>query len=146
MLKILDCPCSRTPSLLFLLVLIAHLVIESYGALHAHHIAGFATSDDGNLDPSDRLPEVPVAIGTYLPDTDTRRKLIVEVVRSELKKMGALLDALSAMDTQLGGIATGRIGLGSSLASLLKAHQEALQSAREWCDGDKLREGRSDGA
>jgi hypothetical protein len=118
LLRILGCPCSRTQSVLFLLVPIAHLLTESYGALHARHIVGTPTSGDGSPGPSDFLPEVPMPIRVYLSDTDTRRKLIAEVVQSEPKKIGALLDSLSAMHTQLRGVGTESTGLGPSLANL----------------------------
>ncbi|KAB5575390.1 hypothetical protein GE09DRAFT_1052961 [Coniochaeta sp. 2T2.1] len=147
MRRILGCACARSPSVFFLLVLIVHLLIESYGGLHARYIAGTSvpTSESGHADPepnnnSDEfLPDVRMAIGVYLPDPDTRRRLVMEALRSELKKMGAVVDSLSATYAQLGGAVTGtpRIGLGPLLASLHQVYQDALQSAREWCDGDE---------
>ncbi|KAL6236467.1 hypothetical protein BDW75DRAFT_239269 [Aspergillus navahoensis] len=135
----------RKPQVLFLLVLVVHLLIEFYGALHGCRIAGTAipTSDSGHSDPEpgdDFLPEVLMAIGVYLPDTDTRCKLVMEAVLSELKKMRAVVDSLSAMYARLVDAVTGTpsIGLRPSLASLLQVLQDALHSAREWWNGDEL--------
>lgn len=144
---ILGCACARSPSVFFLLVLIVHLLIESYRGLHARYIAGTSvtTSESGHPnDPEpnnsdDFLPEVRMAIGVYLPDPDTRRRrLVMEALRSELKKMGAVVDSLSATYAQMGGAVTGtpRIGLGPLLASLHQVYQNALQSAWEWCNED----------
>ncbi|KAJ5732326.1 hypothetical protein N7493_003807 [Penicillium malachiteum] len=96
--EILNCPCSRGMNVALLLVLITHQGMESYQSL-------LAQLQSGSRSPRDRpgsegncqglVYDVPLAIGGYLLDEEMRIKVIAQVIRSELQKMGSLLDTLA---------------------------------------------------
>ncbi|KAJ5618278.1 hypothetical protein N7528_006921 [Penicillium herquei] len=96
--EILNCPCSRGMNVALLLVLITHQGMESYQRLLVQLQSGSrspcnCSGSEGNC--QGLVYDVPLAIGGYLLDEEMRIKVIAQVIRSELEKMGSLLDTLA---------------------------------------------------
>ncbi|KAJ5703178.1 hypothetical protein N7488_010726 [Penicillium malachiteum] len=96
--EILDCPCSRGMNVALLLVLITHQGMESYQRILVQLQSGSRSpcnrsGSEGNC--QGLAYDVPLAIGGYLLDEEMRIKVIAQVIRSELEKMGSLLDTLA---------------------------------------------------
>lgn len=149
-LKILQCPCSHDVGTLFLLVFIAHQVIESYHTLsmqqqrsaRSSKKEGSSSSSTTDLDTKTSPNEdslavedsshVLMAIGGYILDGDARAKVIVQVLRFELQKLDKLLDTFSARCAQ--GTTTNTppgTALGGYIESLKACWHSALQLTEE---------------
>ncbi|KAM3425979.1 hypothetical protein NHJ13734_009757 [Beauveria thailandica] len=102
--EVLECPCAHSIKVSLFLVIITDQVMESYRSIFAHHGGGGGPSSSSSpvpqsasegygsgSDGSDPLYDTPLSIGVYLLDDEMRSKVILQLIRSELDKMGALL-------------------------------------------------------
>lgn len=93
--EIMDCPCSHSLCVALLLVLITHQAMESYRSLLAQQQSSPPVSRDQSApatDPFFPVHDTPLAIGGYLLDDNMRTKVVVNIIQSELEKMGSFLD------------------------------------------------------
>lgn len=104
MLDILSCPCAGSCSIFSLLVLIAHQVMDSYLSLSKQQLCisrsptdelSFGDDIDGSgQEAVSSVVDVPMAIGGYILDGEAKKKVLVQVLRSEMEKMDHLINAL----------------------------------------------------
>ncbi|KAF3386934.1 Aflatoxin biosynthesis regulatory protein [Penicillium rolfsii] len=88
--EVLDCPCAHNMKVALPLVMITHQVMESYRAILAQQSSPSSPQRSGpETDVS--LCDTPLAIGGYILDNEMRSKVLSQVIRSELDKMGTLL-------------------------------------------------------
>ncbi|CEJ55410.1 hypothetical protein PMG11_01671 [Penicillium brasilianum] len=88
--EVLDCPCARSMKVALFLVMITHQVMESYRAILSQQ-SNPSSPQQSVPDTDIFLCDIPLTIGGYLLDNEMRSKVIFQVIRSEIDKMGALL-------------------------------------------------------
>ncbi|THC96959.1 hypothetical protein EYZ11_003567 [Aspergillus tanneri] len=119
---VLDCSCAQGRSVAILLALIMHQVIDSYRTL-------LTQQESAAVSTCERAPStadlsgyaVPMAIGQYFLDDEMRTHVVLQVLRSELEKMGAVLDTF-ARYAQGMGKQTEETVLGTYISSLRSCH------------------------
>lgn len=128
---ILACPCAQEIRVALLLVLIIQQVLESYQALLTQqHDTPREESPLGiNLSRYD----TPMAIGRYLLDNELRSKIIVQVLSSELEKIGLILDILTR-HAQSMAHQPDELILGTYIDSLQTTKKEVLESLEQGND------------
>ncbi|EIT82440.1 hypothetical protein AO1008_08538 [Aspergillus oryzae 100-8] len=128
---ILACPCAQEIRVALLLVLIIQQVLESYQALLTQqHDTPREESPLGiNLSGYD----TPMAIGRYLLDNELRSKIIVQVLSSELEKIGLILDILTR-HAQSMAHQPDELILGTYIDSLQTTKKEVLESLEQGND------------
>ncbi|KAE8141737.1 hypothetical protein BDV38DRAFT_279084 [Aspergillus pseudotamarii] len=121
---ILGCPCAQGIRVALLLVLIIQQVMDSYQTLltrqHDTH------RDESPLSMSLSTYDAPMAIGRYLLDSDLRSKIIVQVLSSELDKIGSILDILTQHAQGMSHRPDALI-LGTYIDSLQATREKALE-------------------
>ncbi|KAB8207675.1 Zn2-Cys6 binuclear cluster domain protein [Aspergillus parasiticus SU-1] len=126
--EILACPCAQGIRVALLLVLIIQQVLESYQPLLAQqHDTPREESPLGINLPS---YDTPMAIGRYLLDNELRSKIIVQVLSSELEKIGSILDILTRHAQDMAHRPDELI-LGTYIDSLQATRKEVLESLQQ---------------
>ncbi|KAE8312766.1 hypothetical protein BDV41DRAFT_538676, partial [Aspergillus transmontanensis] len=126
--EILACPCAQDIRVALLLVLIIQQVLESYQPLLAQqHDTPREESPLGINLPS---YDTPMAIGRYLLDNELRSKIIVQVLSSELEKIGSILDILTRHAQDMAHRPDELI-LGTYIDSLQATRKEVLESLQQ---------------
>ncbi|KAE8395480.1 hypothetical protein BDV23DRAFT_178533 [Aspergillus alliaceus] len=126
--EILDCPCAQSIQVALLLVLIVQQVMESYQTLLMQQHG--APPEQSPLANSLSAFDTPLAIGRYLLDHDLRSKIIIQVLWSEVEKIGQVLDTL-AQYAQNMAHRSDELVLGTYISTLQASRKHVLQSLQQ---------------
>lgn len=126
--EILGCPCAQGMHVALVLVLITQQVLESYQALLTQQHD--TPRDESPLSFSLSTYDTPMAIGRYLLDNDLRSKIIVQVLSSELDKIGSILDILTQHAQGMADRPDGLV-LGTYIDSLQTRRRKVLKSFQQ---------------
>ncbi|KAJ5948881.1 hypothetical protein N7454_002188 [Penicillium verhagenii] len=91
--EILECPCANGMNVALLLLMTTHQVMESYRAILVQQSNPSSQRSAPGVD----LPlyDIPLTIGGYLLDNEMRTKVILQVIRSEVEKMGTVFNTFA---------------------------------------------------
>ncbi|KAM5343384.1 hypothetical protein ACJ41O_011921 [Fusarium nematophilum] len=138
MAQILACHCSSNWNLMFLLVLIARQLIDSYWALLKQQLSTSMelasassvkdSSSRSSRETTSSVFDVTMTIGGYVLDGEARVKAITQVIRSQIEDMECLIDTLESQFTENTEDPMARCWTGL-IESLRLCRERALQSS-----------------
>lgn len=136
--QILACPCAYSWDLLYLLLFIARQLIGTYSTLLEQHFPTPASpsssscsaqeSAASSAETGSNVFDITMTIGGYVLDGESKIKVIVQVIRSQIDSMGSLIETLESRSTETAVQEPAALCWAGLIESLRLCRERALQS------------------